>query len=105
MMGAVKERQLDVLTGGCSRQQIEALKNETEFVVANVGQLIAIERGNIGVIQNVATRSRSIETTDNVHERRFSRTTRAHQRDELAALNLERNAAHRVNVNIAGVIR
>src|SRR6266567_1656297 len=104
-MRAIKQRQLDVLTGGCSRQQIEALKNETEFVVADVRQLIAVEHGNIRLVQNVATESRPIETTKNVHERRFSRTARAHQRDELAALNLERNAAHRMNIDVAGMIR
>ncbi len=81
------------------------MENKTEFVIANIGQLIAIEHGNIGVVQNVATGSWPIETTNNIHERRFSRTTRAHQRDELAALNLERNAAHRMNIDVAGMIR
>ena len=104
-MRAIKQRQLHVFARRCARQQIETLKNKTEFMVANVGQLVAVERGNIGVIQNVATGSRPIETTDNVHERRFSRTTRAHQRDELAALNLERNATHRMNIDVAGMIR
>src|SRR5438105_13958994 len=104
-MRAIKQRQLHDFARRRARQQIEALKNKTEFVVANVGQLDAVERGNIGVIQDVATGSQPNETTNNVHERRYARTTRAHQRDELSALNLERNATHRMNIDVAGMIR
>ena len=104
-MRAVKQWQLDILARRSARQQIETLKNETEFVIANICELIAIEHGNIGIIQNVTTGSRPIETSKNIHERRFAGTARSHQRDEFAALDLERNAAHRVNIDIAGVIR
>ena len=104
-MRAVKQRQLDVLARRGARQQIETLKNETEFVIANVGELIAIEHGNVGVVQKVTTGGRPIETTENVHQRRFAGTARAHERDEFAALDLERNAAHGVHIDIAGVIR
>ena len=52
-MFAVKQRQLDVFARRSARQQIKALKNETEFAIANVGQLIAIEPGNVRVIEKV----------------------------------------------------
>src|SRR5262249_163586 len=102
---AVKQRQLDVFASGRARQQIETLKNETEFVIANISELIAVQRRHVVVVQNIATRSWAIEATENIHQRRFTGTACAHQRDKLASLNLERNAAHRMNIDIARVIR
>jgi len=51
------------------------------------------------------TRSRSIETTENIHERGFSGTAGAHQRDEFTGPDLERNAAHSVHFHFASAIR
>src|SRR5437764_1154156 len=104
-MGAIEQRQLYVLARRCARQQIKALKNKTEFVVANVGQLISIQHRNIGIVQKVAPGSWPIEAAKNVHERRFAGTARAHKCEEFAALNLERNTADGMHFNVAGAIR
>ena len=74
-------------------------------MVANVGQLISIQHRNIGIVQKVAPGSWPIEAAKNVHERRFAGTARAHQRHKFTTLNFERNAAHSVNIDIAGAIR
>src|SRR5262249_7743772 len=105
MTRSVKQRQLDILAGRCARQQIETLKNETEFVIANVGEPIAIQFRHVGFVQNISPGCRAVETTDNVHQRRFAGATRAHERDKLAALNLKRHAADSVNIDITSVIR
>src|SRR5437764_12006949 len=104
-MGAIEQRQLYVLARRCARQQIKALKNKTEFVVANVGQLISIQHRNIGIVQKVAPGSWPIEAAKNVHERRFAGTARAHKCEEFAALNLERDPADGMHFNVAGAIR
>ena len=67
-------------------EQIEALENEADLAVANVGQLIAVEPGNIDAIEQIAPAGRAIEAAEHVHHRRFSRAARAHDRDEFAAL-------------------
>jgi len=40
-----------------------------------------------------------------IHERRFTGAARSHQRDKLAAVDFERDAAYSVHVDIAGMIR
>jgi hypothetical protein len=104
-MLAVKKRQLDIFTRRCSRQQIETLKNKSDLAVANIGELVPIQTGNIGAIEKVTPGRRTVETTENIHESRLARATRAHQRDEFALLDLERDATHRPHLHLAGMIR
>ena len=47
--------------------------------------------------QQIASARRAIEAAQDVHERRFSRTGRADDGDELAAADVERDAAERVH--------
>src|SRR5438876_12227452 len=73
---AINQRQLNILSRRCARQQIKILEDEADFAVANVGEPIAIEARNIGPVQHVMARSRSVETPQNIHEGRFPGTTR-----------------------------
>src|SRR5258707_1977718 len=63
----VEERQFDIFPRGSARQQIKTLKYKTEFSVPEVGQLIAIESGNIRFTENIAARRRPIETAQDIH--------------------------------------
>ncbi len=101
---AIKQRQLDVLPRRCARQEIKTLKDETDFPIANIGEPIAIKARNIGSIQNVMARSRSIETTEKIHQRGFPGTACAHQGNKFAGLNLKRNAAHGMHFHFSGAI-
>ena len=103
-MPSVEQRQLDIFARGSARQEIEALKNEPEFAVADIGQLIAIQVRNVRVIEQILAARRAIETAKNIHQGRFARAARAHQSDEFAAPNLERHAAHGVHFHFAGAI-
>src|SRR6185295_11274928 len=47
LAGTVEHGQLDVLLCRGAREQIEALKNEADLVVADVGEFIVIEVGDI----------------------------------------------------------
>ena len=49
-------------------------------------------------------RSRPVETPQNVHEGRFPGTTRAHQRNKFATLDLKGNATHRGHFHFTGVV-
>src|SRR5207247_593487 len=55
------------------------------------------EAGDILAVQDVAAGRGGVETAENVHEGGLPRTGGAHDRDELAALDLDRQAAERVN--------
>ena len=101
----VKHRQLDIFQRGRAREQIEALENKADFLVADVRQLIAVQSRNIHAIQQImsALVGRSRQPM-HVHQGGFARTARAHDRHEFAALNFQRDAAHGVDIHFAGVV-
>src|SRR6266404_1682380 len=104
-MFSVKQRQLHVFARGSSREQIEALKDKSDLAVAYIGELVSIQTGNIGPIEKITPGRRPIETTKNVHESGLAGTARAHQRDEFALLDFERDTAHGAHFHLAGMIR
>src|ERR1700676_1746231 len=103
-MFAVKKRQLDVFAGGSSRKQIEALKDKSDLAVANVGKLVAVEARNICSIKQITPSRRAVEATENIHESRLARAARAHERDEFALLDVQRDTAHRAHLHLTGMI-
>ena len=103
-MLSVEQRKLDVFARGSTRQEIKVLENKPEFTVADIGQLIAIQMRDIGVIEDILSAVGSIETAKEIHKGRFSGAARAHQGDEFAALNLERHSAHGWHFHFAGAI-
>src|SRR6266571_5227791 len=85
----VEHRQFDVLERRSSGQQIETLKNKTNLLVPNIGQLVAVELGDVGAVQPITPLSGPIQAADDVHESGFARTTGAHDGDKLAAGHFE----------------
>src|SRR6266566_4744274 len=100
----VQHRQFDVLERRSPGEQIEALKNKTNLLVPNVGQFVAVELGDVGAVEPVATLGGPIQAADDVHQSGFARTAGAHDGDKLAAPHFECYAAHRVHVHFTGVI-
>ena len=98
---AVEQRKLDVLDCRSAREQIEALKNESDFRVANHSALIAIELRDVDAVEHVGAGRRTIETSDDVHQRRFAGTGRTHDGDELAFIDVEVDARERVHFDLA----
>ena len=66
--------------------QVVALEDEPEGVTPEGCKRIAAERGHVGASYPVRARRWRIETADDVHQRRLARARRAHDRDELTAL-------------------
>src|SRR5438046_5601016 len=97
-MPSVEQRQLDIFARGSTREEIKALENKSELAVANIGQLVAIQMRDIGVIEQILSAGRPIKTAKDIHKGRFSRADRAHQGNELAELNFERHSAHGVHL-------
>src|SRR3989442_1589913 len=57
-MPSIEQRKLDVFARGSTRQEIKALENKPEFTVADIGQLIAIQMRDIGVIEEILSAGR-----------------------------------------------
>ena len=97
----VEQRQLDVVERGRARQKIESLKDKPDLVIANFGELVAAQLGDILPVQEILPARRVIEAPENVHQRRFSRPRGTRRRDELAGLDVERDPAQRVDLHLA----
>src|SRR4051812_19214479 len=100
----VEQRQLHVLDRTRARQQVEPLKYESDFPVANARELALREHGDIPAVQQVLARRRPVKTAKEVHERGFPRSGRAGQRHELAGPDVERDAAQRVHLDLASQV-
>src|SRR4026208_128295 len=68
----VNQRQFDVVQRRSAREQIEGLKNETDFLVANACELVVVHLRDVLAVEPVFTLRRSIETADQVHQRRLA---------------------------------
>ena len=101
----VKHRQLDILQGAGARQEIEALKHEAKFLVAEHGQLFAVKPGHANAIEHIVSAGGLVEASEHVHEGGFARAARAHDRHKIPALDFQVDAAHGFHLDFARPIR
>ena len=78
-----------------------ALEDEAEFLAAQARKLVRIEFRNVVACEEIASACRPIEAAQNVHQRRFAGARLAHDRHELAGINIERDAAQRLHLHFA----
>ena len=84
-----------------SRQQVEALEDEPDLLVADDGQLVLRHPRHVVAVEEVLAGRRLVEAPDDVHERRLAGARRAGHRHELARLDVEVHAAQRVDLDLA----
>src|SRR5450631_2302428 len=101
---AVHRRKLHVLDGSRARQQVEPLEDEAELSIPNRRQIPLLETGYVDPVEQVAPGAWPVEAAQDVHECRFARAARAHDRDEPAALNRNAHASERVDSRLAQVV-
>src|SRR6516225_7558473 len=77
------------------RHQVKLLEHETDFLRAVTHQFVFAQVGQVHAAHHHVARSKRIEATQNVDQRRFSGPRRAHQCDPFAGLNFERNTVER----------
>ncbi len=82
-------RQHHVFDGGEIRHEMELLKDEADFFGAIANELIFVEFGEIGAIDDDAAGGQRVETAENIDERGFAGAGRAHQRDPFAGADVE----------------
>src|SRR2546422_2369841 len=91
----VDERQLHVVQGGRAGEQVERLEDEADLLVADPGQLIVGQIGDLLPVEPVLAAGRRVEAADQVHERRLPRARRSHHRHVLIAPDLDADATQR----------
>ena len=97
----VDQRQLDIVQRGGAREQVEGLENEADFLVADARQLVVDHLADQIAVDVVLALGRRVETADQVHQGRFARPGRSHDRDVLAALDLDIDAGNGVDLLVA----
>ena len=85
----VEHWQLHIFQRRGPREEVEALEDEPDFLIAEVGQRVAVERGNIHAVEPVASAGRAVEAAEDVHHGGFAGAARAHDREKFAGLHLE----------------
>ena len=102
-MPPIGERQLDVLVNGEVADQVEALEDEADLLVADaraVGEVEILDR--LAVQQVTATAGR-VEQSDDGQQRRFAAARRAGNGDVFALRDVQVNARKRVRLDFIGV--
>lgn len=100
----VDQRHLDVLASAHPREEVGVLKHKADGLVPDPREVIARQFGDILPIQHVTAVSWAIEAPDYIHQRRLARSGGAHDGDELARRDLERNVVKSDYLNLAHAI-
>jgi hypothetical protein len=88
-----RERQEDVLLRGQHGKQVEELEDEADVLAPDTRDLVVRELAEPGSCDRDEAARRPVERGQDVHQRRLARARGAHDRRELAGLDLERDAA------------
>ena len=84
-----QQRQLDVALGREHRQQVVHLEDEADVSARHLPSAPLDSRSICDAVDFDAARRRPIEAADEVQQRRLARARRAHERDEIAARQIE----------------
>ncbi len=100
----IEQRQGDVVERAHPLEQVEALEHETDGTVADGGQLVAGQGGDIAPGQHIAAAAGHVEAAQDVHEGGLARTGRPHDGDELARLDGKVDAVQHRHLTPTGAI-
>src|SRR5450830_371751 len=87
----------DILQSTQLRQQVVRLKHESYVSIANTGQIIRSELGDIMVLETIRAGGRGVQTSENMHQCRFSRTGRPHDSNKFMFTDLKRYAGKSID--------
>ena len=103
-VGRVADRHHHVLQRARPRKQVERLEDEADHAVAQVRALVGGGAGDLVAVQPVLAGGRVVQAAEDVHQGALPRAADAHERDQLAAVNGERDPLQHRQVNLAEVI-
>ena len=96
-----RERQRDVLGDVEQRDQVERLEDEAGPVAAQAGRLVVGQLADDLALEDDLAGRRLVEPAEQLEERGLARARRAHQGDELAGLDRQRDAAQGLDAGSA----
>jgi len=101
LLAGDRERKRDVLLGAQRRQKVEELEDEADVLAAEPGQLLVVQPGDVGAVDEDRAGGRAVESGEDVHERGLARAGRAHHGRHATARDLQRDAAEGVDRGVA----
>ena len=101
----VRQRHDHVVQGAGPRQQVEVLEDEADLAVAQHGPLVGRGIRNLLPVQPILAGGRVVQAAQDVHQRALAGAAGAHQGDQFAAGNSQRNALEHRHVHLAEVVR
>ena len=96
--------QKDVLASREGWHEVELLEDESDPFTSQQRQLPVGEGGDIGLADEGATRSGAVEPGHAVHERRFTRSRRTHDRGEGTGLDGDAHPVEGLDDGISGSV-
>ncbi len=95
------QRQADVLLGAQHWEKVEELEDEADVLAPELGEVGVAEGCHVRPVNRDGARRRFVEGGEDVHQRRLPGARRAHYRCQLAASDVERHAAERIDARVA----
>src|SRR5258705_1783866 len=95
-------RKHDVLHRGQVRDQVKLLKDEPDFLGAYAVQFGSRDVGNVLTIQPYFTAAGAVKAADEIHQRRFPRARRAHDRYPFSGVDGQRKIIQRADRTAIG---
>jgi hypothetical protein len=95
---------LDVTHGGKRGQQVEALEDEANALLAQAGAIGIVQRGKIDAVNDDAPAGSACEAAEQVKERRLAGSRRTDDGYKFATRNLERDTADGRDLDLPGTI-
>ena len=97
-----EEWERDVVDDAVARQQIERLEDDADVRAAVPRESVLIERAEVDAVDDDTPAAGALQTREDVQQRRLARARRAHHRDELTALHVQRQPGQRRHLRLAG---
>jgi hypothetical protein len=98
----VEQRKLHVLQGAGSWQKMKRLEDKADFLVSNTGLIVYAQSRDILTIKQVVSYAGLIKESENVHHGGLARSGGAYDRDELPAIDPERDVHQSANCLAGG---
>jgi hypothetical protein len=87
-----------------ARQQIELLEDKTDLAIADLGQLIVVQRVHVHPGELVQAGRRLIQATDDVHQGRFAGTAGPHDGGQIAFVDGQCRTAQGMHFGLAHLV-
>ena len=95
---SIHRRQRHIVAGAQGAQQIVALENKAETLAPQTGQFIRRHLRSFGAVHLIRTGRGSIQTAQNIHQRRFTGTGLADDGDKITFFDAEIHVSQHMNL-------